>query len=103
MPTNRIPLNRQRTPMIDSETLRLFMELESTLQRRRESDAFKDSDRALHRWLGLGGEWMCDVCSVLDRSRKSYRTGYHHESWLKVRTVRLQLLEAAGMSEKKVS
>jgi hypothetical protein len=99
MPTKRTVLDRQRTPQIDAETLRMFVELESVPMRRRKSQSFKDRDRALARRLGLGGEWLCDVCSVTDPRRQSYRTGFHHDSWLKVRAVRLRLLALAGMSE----
>jgi hypothetical protein len=96
MPTKRIPRNRGRTPTIDGETLALFIELENVPKRRRTSQTFKDRDRALARRLGLGGEWMCDVCSVTDSSRVSYRTGMHHDAWIKVRAVRERLLELVG-------
>jgi hypothetical protein len=99
MPTKRTTINRQRTPTIDAETLALFVELNAVPMRRRDTDTFKQRDRALARRLDLGGEWMCDVCSVTDPSRKSYRTGFHHDAWLKVRAVRLRLLAMAGMSE----
>jgi hypothetical protein len=49
--------------------------------------------------LGLGGKWMCDVCSVTDDERVSHRTGFHHEAWLKVRAVRERLLALAGIRE----
>jgi hypothetical protein len=101
MTTNRTPINRTRTPAIDPETLALFIELENVPKRRRGATTFKERDRALARRLGLGGEWMCDVCSVTDPSRVSYRTGMHHEAWLKVRAVRLRLLAMAGMSEER--
>ena len=99
MPSNRTPLNRQRSPIMDAETLALFVELESTPKRRRDSQKFKDRDRELARRLGLGGEWLCDVTSVTDDERVSHRTGMHHDSWLKVRAVRLRLLAMAGISE----
>jgi hypothetical protein len=99
MPSNRTPINRARTPPINSETLVLFVELNAVPKRRRDTDTFKQRDRELARRLDLGGEWMCDVCSVTDPSRKSYRTGFHHESWLKVHAVRLRLLTLAGISE----
>jgi hypothetical protein len=99
MSTNRTPINRARTPLIDAETLALFVELNAVPMRRRDTQAFRARDLELHRRLGISIEWKCDVCSVLDPSRKSYRTGFHHESWLRVRAVRLQLLEAAGMTE----
>jgi len=99
MSTNRTPINRMRTPIIDREALALFVELENTPKRRRNTHTFKQRDRELARRLDLGGEWMCDVCSVTDASRRSYRTGMHHDSWLKVRAVRLRLLALAGISE----
>ena len=99
MSTNRTPINRTRTPIIDAETLALFVELDAVPKRRRDTDTFKQRDRELARRLDLGGEWMCDVCSVTDASHKSYRTGMHHDSWLKVRAVRLRLLALAGISE----
>jgi hypothetical protein len=99
MSTNRTPINRTRTPIIDAETLALFVELNAVPKRRRDTDTFKQRDRELARRLDLGGEWMCDVCSVTDASHKSYRTGMHHDSWLKVRAVRLRLLALAGISE----
>ena len=99
MSTNRTPINRTRTPIIDAETLALFVELDAVPKRRRDRNTFKQRDRELARRLDLGGEWMCDVCSVTDASHKSYRTGMHHDSWLKVRAVRLRLLALAGISE----
>ena len=99
MSRNRTPINRTRTPIIDAETLALFVELDAVPKRRRDTDTFKQRDRELARRLDLGGEWMCDVCSVTDASHKSYRTGMHHDSWLKVRAVRLRLLALAGISE----
>ena len=99
MSTYRTPLNRLRSPPIDAETLALFVELNAVPKRRRDTDTFKQRDRELARRLDLGGEWMCDVCSVTDASHKSYRTGMHHDSWLKVRAVRLRLLNMAGISE----
>jgi hypothetical protein len=97
--TNRTPINRTRTPVIDAETLALFVELNAVPKRRRDSQNFKDRDRQLARRLDLGGEWMCDVTSVTDDERVSYRTGMHHDSWLKVRAVRLRLLALAGISQ----
>jgi hypothetical protein len=99
MSTNRTPINRTRTPIIDAETLALFVELNAVPKGRRDTDTFKQRDRELARRLDLGGEWLCDVCSVTDASHKSYRTGMHHDSWLKVRAVRLRLLALAGISE----
>jgi hypothetical protein len=98
MSTNRTPLTRQRTPPIDAETVRLFVELNAMPKRQRESQSFKDQDRALARRLDLGGEWLCDACSVTDAERVSHRTGFHYESWLKVRAVRERLLALAGMN-----
>jgi hypothetical protein len=98
MSTNRTPIDRQRTPRIDAETLALFVELENTPKRSRKSQSFKDRDRALARRLDLGGEWICDVTSVTDDERVSHRTGIHHDSWLKVRAVRLRLLAMAGIN-----
>jgi hypothetical protein len=99
MPTKRTPRERQRTPRIDAETVALFKQLDAVPKRQRKSQDFKDRDRELARRLGLGGEWMCDVCSVTDDERVSHRTGFHHESWLKVRAVRERLLALAGISE----
>lgn len=96
--TNRTPIKRTRTPIIDAETLALFVELNAVPKRRRDSQTFKDRDRQLARRLDLGGEWMCDVTSVTDDERVSHRTGMHHDSWLKVRAVRLRLLAMAGIS-----
>ena len=97
--SKRSVIDRPRTPRIDSETLALFMELNAVPKRRRESQSFKDRDREPARRLGLGGEWMCDVCSVTDDERVSHRTGFHHEAWLKVRAVRERLLALAGIRE----
>jgi hypothetical protein len=99
MSTNRTPLNRVGSPPIDAETLALFVELNAVPKRRRGSQTFKDRDRQLARRLDLGGEWMCEVTSVTDDERVSHRTGMHHDSWLKVRAVRLRLLALAGISE----
>jgi hypothetical protein len=96
MPSNRTQLNRARTPLIDAETLALFVELNAVPKRRRDNPEFRRRDLELHRRLGVSIEWKCSVVSVLDPSRKSYREGFHHEAWLKVRKVRLRLLEAAA-------
>jgi hypothetical protein len=101
MPTKRTPLNRARKAIIDAGTLALFVELENTPMRRRHSAEFKRRDRELARRLGLGSEWFCACCSVLDRDREPcHPPGYaRNDSFWMVRAVRLQLLEAAGLSE----
>jgi hypothetical protein len=100
MPTKRTPLNRQRSPRIDSETLALFVELEAVPPRQRKGVEFRQRDRELHQRLGLGSEWFCSVCSVLDGSRVPYYAAGspQEDDWRRVRTTRLQLLAAAGMS-----
>jgi hypothetical protein len=100
MPTKRTPRNRDRNPPISPEALAEFVALSKVPKRQRDVVELKAREKALHRMLGLGGEWLCDVCSVFDAGRVSHRTGFHHESWLKVRAVRLRLLALAGMSEK---
>jgi hypothetical protein len=100
MPTKRTVINRQRTPPIDAETVKLFAELEAVPPRRRKSDEFKARDRELHRRLGLGGEWLCAVVSVLDRGPHYYLPeSPHHEGAERVRAMRERLLAMAGMSE----
>jgi hypothetical protein len=49
MSTNRTPINRTRTPIIDAETLALFVELNAVPKRRRDTDTFKQRDRELAR------------------------------------------------------
>jgi hypothetical protein len=99
MPTKRTTLNRQRTPTIDAETLTLFTELENTSPRRRHSQDFKDRDRTLARRLGLGGEWLCAVVSVLDRGPHYYPPeSPHYEGAERVRAMRERLLAMAGMN-----
>lgn len=100
MPSKRTLVNRERSPRISAETVRMFATLESTPPPRRKTQEFKNRDRELARRLGLGGEWLCSVVSVLDRG-PCYRTvgSPQHEDWLRVRAVRLRLLAVAGMSE----
>ena len=97
MTVNRTPRERPRKPLIDDETLALFVKLESQGRRDLRSDrAFSDQDRELHRRLGLGAEWFCSVVSVLDRATEHYRPdSIQGEDFRRVRAVRLQLLEEA--------
>jgi hypothetical protein len=100
MPTRRTPLDRPRKAMIDAETLKAFAELESVpMRRRRESQEFEQRAYALARRLNLEYEHFCMRCSVLDRERKPcHPPGYaRNDSFWKVRAVRLQLLELAGL------
>jgi hypothetical protein len=102
MPTKRTPLNRRRTRPISPEMLRMFVELENTPPRRRQSAEFKRRDLELHERLDLtfGRKFMS--CSVLSHERTCYeqRPGYGiYEDWHKARATRLRLLALAGMSE----
>ena len=101
MPTKRTPLDRRRKPLIDAETLALFTRLEAVPMRQRKTQAFKDKDRELARRLGLGGEWLCCIQSVLDHGKTPPPKHLAcHESWFRVKAVREQLLEAAGLDER---
>jgi hypothetical protein len=90
----RTPLNRNRKPVYDEETLRLFVELETA---DRSAPDFKQQDRELARRLGLHGEWFCSVVSVTDRSDRPCRGPEYQatQDWHRVRAVRDMLLEAA--------
>jgi hypothetical protein len=99
MPTKRTPLDRQRKPVLDAETLALFMELEGVPRRQRKNREFNDRDYELHRRLGLGAERLCSQVSVFEGDDEG--PGPHrivqHADWLKVREARKQLLTAAGL------
>jgi hypothetical protein len=101
MPTKRTALNRQRTPIIDAETVRVFLELSKAPKRMRDDPEFRQRDRELHRRLGISGEWMCSVVSVLDAGpmRGIRRGSPQEEDWLRVRAARERLLEAVRLSE----
>jgi hypothetical protein len=103
MPSNRTPLNRARSPRIDSETIALFKELNAVPERRRESQEFQARDKELHERLGLGYERLCSQVSTLDpRPTTHYRQNYQphqYGNWLRMRELRLRLLTLAGISE----
>jgi hypothetical protein len=90
----RTPLNRNRKPIVDDETLALFAKLETS---DRSAPDFKPQDRELARRLGLHGEWFCSVVSVTDRDDHPCRGPEYlaTQDWYKVRDVRNMLLEAA--------
>jgi hypothetical protein len=94
--SKRTPLSRRRKPIFDDETLALFVELEATPTRLRKADDFKARDRELHRRLGLGGEWFCSVCSVLDRREAHHRPDSPQAAdFNRMREARLALIKAA--------
>ena len=102
MTTKRIPLNRTRKPLIDPETLALFIELENVPLRQRKSREFEERAYALAVKLGLNSEHFCSRCSVLDRERQPYHPeGYARNAvFWQVRRVREQLLEAVAAMRK---
>jgi hypothetical protein len=96
MPTKRTPLERRRLPILDDETLTLFVTLETTPPRERRSDKFKQRERELHERLGLAHEWFCSVCSVLDARSEHHRPGsLQVGDFKRMREVRLALLAEA--------
>jgi hypothetical protein len=103
MPSKRTVLDRPRTSPIDAETVKVFAALEAVPIRRRESPEFERRAYALAQRLNLEYEHFCMRCSVLDRDRAPcHPPGYaRNDSFWKVRAIRLQLLELAGMSEKR--
>jgi hypothetical protein len=96
--TRRTPLHRRRVPAIAADALALFVQLEQVPKRRRSAQTFKDSERELHRMLGLVDSWRLCCNSVLDRSNgPCHPAGYvAHDDWFKVRAVRTALLRAAA-------
>ncbi|MBV8444099.1 MAG: hypothetical protein JO312_26670 [Hyphomicrobiales bacterium] len=98
MPSKRTLLDRHRKPLIDDETMALFVQLESMgLGSRNGDDEIRRLERQLHERLGICGEWFCSVVSVLDRRTESRRPGSpQDEDFRRVRAVRLQLLEEAA-------
>ena len=77
---------KERRPLFDAETLRLFLKLETTPPRRRRARWFQEAERDLHRRLGLGAEWLCSGTSAtvldgrdeplyMDPDRPIYPTG----------------------------
>jgi hypothetical protein len=98
MTAKRTPLDRRRKPLMDPETLRMFVELESTPRRQRHSQKFGDRDYELHRRLGLGAERLCSQVSIFDHKTAYPRRGTpQYEDWERVRAVREQLLAATGL------
>jgi hypothetical protein len=97
----RTVIDRPRKALIDFETLAMFVTLENVPLRRRRSDEFKRRSRELARRLNLHDEWFFSRTDVLDRTRgPCHPPGYvAHDAWFRCRAVRLQLLEAAGLSE----
>jgi hypothetical protein len=98
MPSKRHPLHRRRTPPIDDEALKLFVELEATPPARRKSRAFDARDYELHRMLGLWGERRCSQVSVLDRGAKAPpppTLEIGRESWARCQSARRELLALA--------
>jgi hypothetical protein len=97
--SKRTTIDRHRKPLIDDTTLSLFCELESMPRRGgyhawRSNDEIRRLDRELHERLGLGGEWFCSVCSVLDRRAEHHNPGSLQDAdFRRVRAVRLALLE----------
>jgi hypothetical protein len=96
MTTKRTPLNRQRTPPIDAEALRVFAELDAVPLASRFNWEFERRAYQLAQRLGLGEEHFCSRCSVLDHdSDPCWPPGYEaRDAWFKVRAVRNQLIEA---------
>lgn len=99
MTTKRTPLERTRRAVIDGEALALFVELEKTPKRQRETPEFRAQSRELARRLALHDEWFFSRCDVLDRTTKpSHPVGYAaRDAWFKCRAMREQLLAAAGL------
>ena len=98
MTTNRRPLARHRHPSAFlPEILALFLELEHTPRRRRQSDAFKAKEKELMYALGLGAEFW-SVTSALDRSTEPGCEPQYgrYQDWHTCREVRAQLLAASG-------
>jgi hypothetical protein len=98
MTSRRTPLDRRRKPVIDDETLKLFVELERTPAGRRKSEAFSDRDYELHKMLGLWGERFASQVSVLDRGARTQpaRTlEIAREAWRKCQDARNELLRLA--------
>jgi hypothetical protein len=99
--SKRTLIDRHRKSLIDSETLALFIKLESTPRRDyyelRDDDELTRQDKELARRLGLLGEWFCSICSVLDRREEHCNPGSLQEiDFKRVRAVRLDLLAAAS-------
>ena len=92
------PADRRRKPVIDAETVALFVKLEHTPARTRREPAFKVDEKALHKRLGLSGEYFPSMQTVLDRaSGPCHPRGYAaFDAWHRCRAVRLQLLGAAA-------
>jgi hypothetical protein len=103
MTAKRTPLERRHRATIDFETVQLFAELESMPTRSRRGEEFKQRSRELARQLNLHDEWFFSGADVLDRARgPCHPPGYvAHDAWHRVHAVRLQLLEAAGLSEQR--
>jgi hypothetical protein len=97
MPTKRTILDRPRRPTFSRETLALFIELDATPARSRNSEDFKTKERQLARQLDLIDEWWT-TNTVLDRSRAPCWPPGHHacKDWARCREARKQLLAAAG-------
>jgi hypothetical protein len=95
--TKRTPIGRpSRHPLIFNEALALFVELEQTPRRQRDSQAFKNGDHELARLLGLIPEWWT-TNSVLDRSKRPPWPPHlvAYADWHRCRAVREELLKMA--------
>jgi len=94
--TKRTPIGRpSRQPLISNEALALFVELERTPRRQRDSKAFKDGEHQLARMLGLVSEYWT-MNSVLDRVEQPPWPPHlvAFGDWHRCRGIREQLLEA---------
>lgn len=87
---------KERRPAFSPQILRLFAELESTPEHRRDTDEFKQGDKKLMYALDLGAEFWT-MNSVLKRSGPCHPEGLGYianEHWETCCEIRLQLLEA---------
>jgi hypothetical protein len=93
MPTNRIPLKRDRLGFLSPESLALFAKLDGMEDR--DSEEFRQRSHDLARLLGLVAEWWT-INSVLDRSDGPHHPASYlaHADWHRCREVRTALLQA---------
>jgi hypothetical protein len=92
---------KQRRPAFSDEALALFRQLEAVPERMRQDNReYHARDLELHRMLGLGGERICSVSSVLDRDEPlwiTYRPREAVAEWERVWATRQALLAAAAV------
>ena len=88
-----------RHPEFSTETLELFMRLDKTPPRERDSREFKDAVRTLMYRLNLTDEFWT-MNSVVDRFGLRHPEGsVANEHWYRCRRVRAALLEAVGAKD----